>query len=169
MDSGIERSAAEPFTALITEQLAEERATKSSLEQRGNLVITTAGTLATLLFALAALVTAEKKFLAPESARLLLAIATAFFVAAAVCGLLANLPWKYEEVTEAGLLRIVQPDVWHASADLASRRTAEAHVRVIIAARRANILKAWWIRLALFSEIVAIALVASAVSVVLLT
>jgi hypothetical protein len=50
------------YVELLKERLQEERAHKTSLEQRGLSVITSSGTLVTLLFALAAVVTASKSF-----------------------------------------------------------------------------------------------------------
>jgi hypothetical protein len=159
--------AAETFAELIKEQLSEERARKSSLEQRGGFVITTAGTLVTLLFGLAAVVTARKTFVVPHDARILLAIALGFFVSAAIGGLLANLPWGYAEVDEAALARLVERDLWQGPILPASRRASEARVEILLSARRANQKKAVAVVAALAGEIVAIAILAAGVGVIL--
>ncbi len=52
--AAVDADAGLAYAQLIADQLAEERSRKSSLEARGVTVITTAGPLATLLFALTA-------------------------------------------------------------------------------------------------------------------
>jgi hypothetical protein len=61
-------TAGDAYTALIIEQLAEERSRKTSLEQRGISVITSSGALVTLLFGLAALTTKPQGYQVPDGA-----------------------------------------------------------------------------------------------------
>jgi hypothetical protein len=155
------------FSELIAEQLTQERAVKSSLEQRGSLVITTSGTLVALLFGLGAVVSSRKDFEVPFDVRVLFAIALGFFVLAAVLGLLANLPWRYREVDERAMRRLVAKDLWNGPLVPATRRVAEAYVDVLEATRGANELKGRAVRLALGAEIAAVALLSAAIVTVL--
>lgn len=102
------------YSQLISDQLAEERTRKSSLEARGVTVITTSGTLATLLFALTAGLTSVASFKLPGGAKLPLLLALVAFIVAAVCGLTTNMPLKYREATPQGLARLVDARYWTA-------------------------------------------------------
>jgi hypothetical protein len=152
---------------LVEEQLEEERATKNSLEQRGSFVITSAGAIVTLLFGLAAVVTSRTSFNVPDSARFVLVAAVGFFFLAAMGGLLANLPWRYAEVDEDDLRRLVQPAHWDRSFEVAARRTTEARIGILSSARETNAIKAAAVSGALLAEVVAVALVATSVGIVL--
>lgn len=68
----------QPYQELLVGLLAEERERKKSIEQRGLSVVTSSGTLATLLFALAVLVTGSKGFQLPGSSRQLLVASVTF-------------------------------------------------------------------------------------------
>src|SRR5262249_12281036 len=96
----------------LLDQLDEERRRKTSLEQRGTAVITTSGTLVSLLFALAALITTRKQFHIPPSAQLILLLAVAFFVIAATGRLLANVPLRYANADHRDLARFLKGDLW---------------------------------------------------------
>jgi hypothetical protein len=144
------------YAQLIADQLAEERGRKASLEARGVTVITTSGTLATLLFALAAGLTSASKFRLPQAARLPLVLALCAFSVAAVLALLANIPLRYKEPTPRGLARLVAARFWAATPDVGQLRVAEAQVIALAAARAANRLKMWLLLSAICSEILAV-------------
>src|SRR5262245_59701725 len=81
------------YTALVGARLAEEEGRGRSLQARGLAVVTTSGTLVTLIFAVAHFVPrATVAARIPGASRWLLAIAVVAFVGAAVAGLLANVP-----------------------------------------------------------------------------
>jgi hypothetical protein len=126
------------YRQLIADQLTEERSRKSSLEARGVAVITTSGTLATLLFALTAGLTAAARFRLPADARLPLLLALVAFVVAGMCGLVTNLPLIYREPTSQGLAKLVDARYWTADATVGELRVAEAQVTALSAARMAN-------------------------------
>lgn len=77
---------------LITDQLDAERARHASLEQRGISVITTSGTLITLLLALAGLSGRASGLTLPDDAQWLLRIALALLPLAAIAGIVATVP-----------------------------------------------------------------------------
>lgn len=85
--------------ALIANQLAEERARKTSLEQRALAVITTSGVLAMLLIGLAAFVVNQAPTTAhvDDMSRRLVVAAAAGFIAAAVLALAVVSPRKHRE------------------------------------------------------------------------
>ncbi len=92
------------YSEYLKEQLAEEEARKSSFEQRGLAVVTTAGTLVTLLFGLAALSTTAvhtNPLLGEE--QVWLGIALGLFVLSAIAALSTNLPRGYEVVDTADI------------------------------------------------------------------
>jgi hypothetical protein len=155
--------AATAYGDLIEQQLAEERSRKTSLEQRGSFVITSASAVATLLLALAAVVTSEKHFHAGGALKVLLAVAASLFACAALFGLAANLPWRYYEVSENALKRLTSPDLWEAEIAPATRRIAEAKVAVLATARRANAIKSGFVSVALAAEMLGAAAVAAGV------
>src|ERR1700761_1725868 len=70
---------------------------KTSLEQRGAGVVTTSGTLVTLLFALIGVITAAKNFSLPTPAHGYLGAAVILFAIAVGVGLTANLPFFYRQ------------------------------------------------------------------------
>lgn len=142
----------------------DENARKASIEERSIRVITTAGALAALLFAIA-------KFggggvlQAPDDTLLVLSLI--FFVAAAILGLLANQPQHYE---------IVKDGVLHSQLDTknfsdhdrveAARLTTQDKLSWLLDARVKNGDKAWYLFFGLTFEVVAVICVAGAVAIV---
>jgi hypothetical protein len=152
----------------IGDQLAEERATKSALEDRANTVITSAGALTTLLFALSALATkAAATYELPGFAKVLLVVATCFFLVAIVFALRTAAPAAYAEVTVESLRKVATPEAFSASAAEAEPIIAKAMVEVIAGARSGNGQKARDLKRAVQAELAAAIVVAIAVIVVL--
>jgi hypothetical protein len=152
------------YGQLIVDQLTEERNRKISLEARGVTVITTSGTLATLLFALTAGLTAAAKVKLPESAKLPLLLALVAFVIAALSGLATNVPLRYRETTPQGLARLVDAKYWTAPPEVGQLRVAAARVTVIAATRSANGLKVVFLIVAVFAEFLAVVFLVWAVA-----
>jgi hypothetical protein len=140
-----EMTAPDVYADYIKALVDAEAARKSSLEQRGAGVATTSGTLATLLFALVGVITAAKNFSLPTSAHGYLAAAIILFAAAVAIGIIANLPFLYEEAEPT-------PDqlaeVWDYTEPEAQGYIIATRLTVLSSARRANALKA---RLVLFA------------------
>jgi hypothetical protein len=156
------------YRGLIDEQLAEERATKNGLEQRGLAVITTSGILATLVFGVAAFATQTQKFTLHEPEQGLLAAALVCFVAAAAAALMAVQPRSYAEAKIEKLKERVSPEEWFRKDVLeAYRRDALLNVRIIEVSRQANGCKARWLTGAIILEVVAVGSVALVVGLVL--
>lgn len=90
-----------PYHTLLTDQLADERAKKNSLEQRGIAVITTSGTLVTITLGFVALATRAQTYVLGPTVVALLVVALAGLVLAAAAGLVVNLPARLP-VVDAG-------------------------------------------------------------------
>jgi hypothetical protein len=161
------QTASAAVVKFLEAQLAEERATKKSLEERALSVITTSGGITTLLLALGALVTDSDTFELPDAARFLLVLALAAFVAAAILALIVNAPATYAEVTTDSLDAIVTPEAMNAPAVEADQQLSAAQVGVIKASRAKNADKANLLRRAVLVEIAGIACVAAAVVIIL--
>ncbi len=155
------------YAALITEQLAEERARKASIEARGLSVVTTSGALVTLLFGLGSLISGVDGFSLPDSGKWLLLGALAAFLLAAVAAIVANFPLRYREVSVRGLRKLIAPEWWGNVEPAASRRAAEARLNVLERARSTNAFKVNALLAAMIVEVLAVVLVAAAVAVIL--
>jgi hypothetical protein len=156
----------ETYAAFIKEQLDAEEANKTSLEGRAISVITTSGTLVTLLFALSSLLTAAKGFTQPVEATVPLRIALVGFVLAAVLALIVNLPLPYRFVVPGDLQTAVE-EMWDDDPSTASKRTAATHVRMLRTAQKLNLWKGGLLLTATLSEVVAVGAVATAIWVIL--
>jgi hypothetical protein len=150
------------FGELIEEQLTQERARKASIEARGLAVITTAGGIITILFALSALATkAEATFVLTQPALFLLTLATVLFVLAVLVALGTNAPLGYNEVTVDGLRALVQKDMWeNPDVPQSERMVAKARADMIISGRHSSNLKAGFLIVAMALEVIAVVVLA---------
>lgn len=153
---------------LVQDQLTEERSTKSSLEARAIGVITSSGALATLLFALAALVTKTAGYELPDTARLVLGATLVAFVVAAVLAIIAARPGTYQEVTTDSLRAAATKEAMAAPAEEGESAIAKVLVDIIAMARGKNGAKARFLKRAVTAEAIAAVLLAVAVAIVLL-
>lgn len=153
---------------LVQDQLTEERSTKSSLEARAIGVITSSGALATLIFALAALVTKPAQYELPELARLVLSATLVAFIVAAVLAIIAARPGTYQEVTLESLRAVATEEAMGAPAEQGEPEIAKVLVSIIAKAREKNANKARFLKAAVTIEAVAAVLLAAAVAIVLL-
>ena len=125
-------------------------------------VITTSGTLATLLLALAALTTREADtFSLPSGAQDSLEWSLVAFAIAALMSIFTQLPLKYEEASARGLRALVESS-WDDSEEVAQDVVARNRLTVLKRARYVNGLKAWALFAAVFAE--ALAVIALAVA-----
>ncbi|MFG1911508.1 hypothetical protein [Kribbella sp. NPDC048928] len=161
-------TAATEVLKLIQDQLAEERSTKTSLEGRAVAVITTSGTLTTLLFALSALVTKGSDYSLPWPARVLLILAVAAFLAAAVIAILAARPQAYREVTVDSLREAAAAENLALPASEAQPEIAGGLIDIIQRSRENNGTKADRLKAAIGAEVAGIVLVAAAVVTILI-
>ena len=155
------------YAAYIKDQLDAQEGRKSSLEQRGLAVITTAGALVTLLFGLTALsTTREATFDIPGTASTFLTVALVFFVLAALSALLTNLPRSYQGVT-VDALRDAVKDRWDDTEAVASKMVALTQLKVLASAKEVNTQKGYFLIAGMVFEIIAVALVGVAMGIVI--
>lgn len=144
-------------------ELAAQEARKSSFEQRGLAVVTTAGVLVTVLFGLAALSTNAAKgdpFSTEE--KTWLAAALLLFVLSAAAALCTNVPLKYQAV-EADTVKARLKETPVRDVDAAQRDIALTQIRVLADAKRKNTWKGWLLFSALLCEVLAVACVGVAI------
>ena len=143
----------EVYTDFIKSMLDAEDSRKSSLEQRGIGIITTSGTLVTLLFGLTTAITGAKAFTFPPAARDWLAPAAILFVAAAAAGMVVNVPLFYGkiEVRRTDLETVWQDDAPDARAAVTAVRLERVH-----AGQSVNNVKAWILVIGALLELAAV-------------
>jgi len=138
-----------------------------SFEQRGQTVITTAGTLVTLLFALAALSTKQAAtFTLPNTARTWLLVGLALFFASAVAALVTNAPLVYQVVPVEKVRERLNRDT-PPTADRAAKAIALTRLEALSSAKTQNTIKGWALAVALALEALAVGCVAVAVAKIL--
>ena len=154
----------EAYGQFIREELATQDARKASFEQRGVAVITTSGTLATLLLGLAALSTnASATFVLPQEARPWVTGALFGFFASAPAPLVVNVPLSYQAATieeMRGRLR-EDPPIDHPAA---TKDIAFTRLKALSSAKRMNSIKGWALAVAIGLEALAVGSLAMAVS-----
>jgi len=161
------RSAGGIYTALVVTRLAEEDKRGSSLQARGVAVVTTSGTLVTLLVALTQFRVGGKVLPnLPTASRWLFAIAITAFVAAAVGGLLANFPRALVRPRLSNLVDLIESQ-WTTPPAAAEKPVALARARQLQELETANDKVAWAVFAGLIAEVLAVALAAAAVLVAL--
>ena len=131
-------------------------------------VITTSGALVTLLFALAALSTkAQQTFVLEDAAKPPLAIALGLFVLAAIVALFTNMPAEYQwpdlDNVAADVRRVPPPTEEKSFKDAALTR-----IDVLKAARTKNQTKGERLVVAMSIEVLAVAALAVAITIVIL-
>jgi hypothetical protein len=159
-------TATKPGTAVygefVKDELTVQDQRKTSFEQRGLAVVTTAGALATLLFGLAAFAAAGKARPLSADAKELLDIAVVVFVAAAILALATNFPLPYD-APKASAIRGRLREKPMRNEDAAMRDIAFTRAKALEDAKRKNGWKGWMLFGALALEVAAIGLLAAAI------
>lgn len=153
----------EVYAAYIERTLIAQDARKSSIEQRGISVITTSGTLVTLLFAVIGLATkASTTYNLPADIRGWLVAAVTLLVLAAAGGLVSNIPLQYSNVKVTELRQAVDT-LWNEDAWTATGRVARTQLEVLERATAVNRLKVYVLFAAVICEVGALIPLAVAV------
>lgn len=156
-------SGSETYSAFIKEQLEEEEARKLSLEQRAQWVITTSGTLVTLLLALGTVVLGKEAALS-TTAKVFLYAALACFVLAAGTAILTNAPMLYYTVRPEALQDAVR-DKWQDPFSVAEQRVAATRANLLQTAKRLNGYKVYALISAMGFEVLAVIFIAVSVGI----
>lgn len=153
------------FFEFIEKQLLAEMERRKSLEARGISVLTTSGTLVTIIFALGALVTNVSDYRPSAVSVWALAAALLAFVIAAMLGLLAN-RLRWYDVVEAAQMHVWRQSEmrWNDAASKAQRLLAKANIETLRTLRDGNDDKASLIEAALWAQLAAIIALSVAVT-----
>jgi len=162
-----EETAAPVLTALVRAELANEMLRKTSLEQRGVAVITSSGTLITLIFAIGT-VAGARPFVATGHTRAALLTALLCLIGAAIAGILVNWPWQADSVSvdkPDGLRDLIEPNIFHGEEKAVDRRIVKVQVDQIDRMRRVNGWKAKALLAGLALEVLASLAVAAVIAI----
>jgi hypothetical protein len=160
-------TSAEAILELVKGELATERERKKSLEAKAAGVITTAGTITTLLFALAAVITGRTGYVLPVESRWALGAAVVAYSVAVVLAILVLRPRAAEEILAEELVRISTPAIMSAPPTVNLPPISRALATVLASARKADEIRVNRLVEAVSAELVGTVLVALAVIVVL--
>lgn len=161
MSSG--KVAGEVVADLITAELSELDSSASSLQSRGIAVISSSGTLVTLLFGLSALATKAQGFKLSTDTKWPLYVAAALLVLAAIAGIITNAPRRGGVIRLESLEPLLSTDQWEKSEHLAKRMIARKQLLIAQDARRTNTRLARWLLAAITLEIAGVASIAVAI------
>ena len=156
------------YSELISNALSQEYARKQSLEQRGLAVITTAGTLVSLIFGFA-IFAGAKSINLPLAVKILIGLGLGAFLLAAIFGLAINRPLAsyYAPVAVSSLRRAVEPENWVGDMVEASRKMSEFRVSELDSWRNGNGLKANSLHRAVAAETAGVALITAGILVLI--
>lgn len=156
-----------PFYAtFLATRIADEEKRVASLQTRGLAVVTTSGTLVTLLIAIAKFGVGKDAAQVPALSRWLVGVATVLFVLAAFGGLAANLPRKLGRPRIEDLVKRMEGS-WNDPGSGAEKAVAVARATALGEQEQANDSAARAVVAALAAEVLAIGLAAIAVCVIL--
>jgi hypothetical protein len=142
---------------LITKELDAEQAATDSLQSRGLAVISSSGTLVTLLFGLSAVATTSQHFKLPAGAKPPLYVAAVLLVLAAISGIATNAPRGSKLTALRRLGPLLESPYWEYPAGPARREVAKTQLAVAEGARAANRLRARFLLAGIVLEIAGIA------------
>ncbi|MBN9742406.1 hypothetical protein DMP23_15055 [Amycolatopsis sp. A1MSW2902] len=153
------------IASLIDKEIDNARANASSLQVRGLAVISSSGTLVTLLFGLSALSTKAQNFVLPDAVKLPLYLAAALLVLAAAAGIFTNAPRRSDAIALKNLTPLIAEDrYWNAPSIYAEREVAKTRLTVLQNSRAINISTARTLLVAIVLEIAGVACVTWAVT-----
>jgi hypothetical protein len=157
--------AAEELVKIVDNEISQERARKTSLEQRGVFVITSSGTLTSLLLAVAVLGARGKDYTIPDHVLWTLFVAAIAFAVAAGFALRINTPVASPVASTDDLRENLNASgpAWSSSVVDVQKATATWKIDTLQELREGNNSKAQLVQAALGAELVAVVAVAVAV------
>jgi hypothetical protein len=141
------------YADFVNSLVDAETSRKSSLEQRGIAVITTSGTLVTLLFGLIAVITSSTTFVLPSQVHGWLAAAAILFVLAALTGIVVNVPLFY------GGMVMTEDELrasWGDQPSDAQASVTGVRLKRLAQASKVNTIKAWILVFSVLLELAAV-------------
>ena len=165
---GADPAQAGPLIAeLISKELDTEQSVTASLQGRGLAVISSAGTLVTLLFGLSAVATTAQHFRLPAAAKPPLYLAAVLLVAAAIAGIVTNAPRGSKVTALKRLGPLLEQPYWDYPVGPAQQEVARTQLAAAEAARAGNNTRARWLLIGIILEITGIASTMAAVIVLI--
>jgi hypothetical protein len=123
------------YADFIEDELADQRSSKRSLEQRGLAVVSASGVLVALLFGFTTIARRTTAIHLSSSARIWFYLALGAFAFATGLGLLVNLPSRLEAAKTAALEAVLK-NKWRDSESTARRRIAVTRLKLYATYRR---------------------------------
>lgn len=148
---------------VIIGEVEAARAAAASVQARGLAVISSSGTLVTLLFGLSALATKAQDFALPAPTRPPLYLAATLLVLAAIAGIVTNAPRRADVMALSRLRPLIEGKLWHVPAFYAEQEVARTRLAMAENARTLNRKMAKWLLTAIILEIAGVACVTWAV------
>jgi hypothetical protein len=154
------------YAAFVQELEKAQEARKTSIEQRGLAVVTTAGAIVALLFGLAGLsIRSSATFTVSHPAAHRLVVGVVLFVVAAALALLTNIPLWYRTADYTKLSQELKGR-WKDPSPEANRQVSATRLKTIQFNAGVNTAKAWLLFAAVLAEVAAAAFVAWAIELV---
>jgi len=143
--------------------IAEQDQRKDSLERRALAVITTSGTLVSLLFGLVSVLTKAEHFSLPRASHSYIAAALILFVSSAFLAIVTNAPILYRNIDPSDVDAVLKEN-WSEDRDFAEQIISTTRSVVFKTAQKVNEFKAWTLVAALVLQVGAAATLAVAVA-----
>lgn len=140
----------------VVHETEAARSAAVSIQTRGLAVISSAGTLVTLLFGLSALATKAATFTLPPAAKLPLYLAVAFLISAAIAGIATNAPRRSDVMALENLRPLIEDDLWHVPSFHAEQEIARTRLAIALNARALNVTMARFLLAAIILEIIGV-------------
>lgn len=153
------------YAAFIEGELKAERERRVALDTRGLAVVTSSGTLVTLLAGLGAFVTTNKTFVFPGEAAAPLAVALLAFATAASLGILASRNRYYDVALGETLTGMIE-DHWGDDETDARNNVAYINIKSTETLRQGNGRKADLVTAAMFAQLAALVLLSVVILIV---
>lgn len=154
------------WTAFVEQELKAERDRRVSIDARGQSVVTTSGSLVTLLAAVGAFVTSQDQYRLPRAVFLPLVVTLTLFAVAAFLGILATYNFTFRVANGATLAAI--PQHLKDSEEVTSKNITYLNALTVRTMRSGNNKKALLLLIAMFAQLGALVALAVSLYVVLL-
>lgn len=155
-DSGVN------YAPFVEQELRSERERRTTLDARGQAVVTTSGVLVTILSTVTAIAINRKVLIVPGPVRYSILSTLACFIIAVILGILATINFKYDVASKSTLMQLSREHSAD-SREIAERNIVATNVATILTLRKGNDRKATFLFTALFAQLAALLSLAIAV------
>jgi xanthine/uracil/vitamin C permease (AzgA family) len=143
------------YAGFVEQELKAERDRRTSLDARAQSLVTTSGSLVTLLSAVGAFVSSRSGYALPRGAGYPLVVTVTMFTITLLFAIVATYNFKYEVADAETLLQIPRSH-WADSEDIAVKNITATNVTTVLTLRRGNDRKVKFILAALVAQLVAL-------------